>query len=56
MTNTRKGDWFVTFTGRRFYPLDARVEDIDIRDIAHSLALQSRWMGHWLATHWRVRA
>jgi hypothetical protein len=46
MTNTRKGDWFVTFTGRRFYPLDARVEDIDIRDIAHSLALQSRWMGH----------
>lgn len=46
MSETRKGDWFVTFTGRRFYPLDPRVEDIDIRDIAHSLALQTRWNGH----------
>lgn len=42
----RKGDWFVTFTGRRFYAFDARVEDIDIKDIAHSLALQTRWNGH----------
>jgi 5'-deoxynucleotidase YfbR-like HD superfamily hydrolase len=46
MTNTRKGDWFVTFTGRRFYPLDPRVEDIDILDIAHALSLQTRWNGH----------
>jgi 5'-deoxynucleotidase YfbR-like HD superfamily hydrolase len=46
VTTARKGDWFVTFTGRRFYPLDAQVEDIDIRDIAHSLAMQTRWMGH----------
>jgi hypothetical protein len=53
MTETRKGDWFVTFTGRRFYPLDPRVEDIDIRDIAHSLALQSRWMGH-CKTHYSI--
>lgn len=46
MTSTRNGDWFVTFTGRRFYPFDARLEDIDIVDIAHSLSLQTRWMGH----------
>ena len=45
-TDTRKGDWFVTYTGQRFYPLDARVDDIDIRDIAHSLSMQCRWMGH----------
>lgn len=42
----RKGDWFVTYTGKEFYPLDPRVEDIDIKDIAHSLAMQTRWMGH----------
>lgn len=42
----RKGDWFVTYTGKEFYPLDPHLEDIDIRDIAHSLALQTRWMGH----------
>lgn len=42
----RKGDWFVTFSGKRFFPLDPRVEDIDIKDIAHALALQTRWMGH----------
>jgi hypothetical protein len=45
-TADREGDWFVTYTGRRFFPLDPRVEDVDIRDIAHSLALQTRWMGH----------
>lgn len=45
-TAERKGDWFVTYTGRRFFPLDPRVEDVDIRDIAHALALQTRWMGH----------
>lgn len=46
MESTRKGDWFVTYTGRRFYPFDARVEDVDLKDIAHSLALQTRWNGH----------
>lgn len=42
----RIGDWFVTYTGRQFYPFDARVEDINIEDIAHSLSMQTRWMGH----------
>lgn len=35
-----------TFTGKTFYPLAPRFEDIDIRDIAHSLAQQCRWTGH----------
>lgn len=35
-----------TFTGRRFWPLDPRIEDIDIQDIAHSLSLVCRWTGH----------
>ncbi|MDY0003541.1 MAG: phosphohydrolase [Polyangia bacterium] len=40
--------WIQTFTGKQFYPLAARVEDIDVRDIAHSLSLQSRFNGHCL--------
>lgn len=46
MEHDRRGDWFVTYTGRRFWPLDPREEDIDIDDIAHALALQARWNGH----------
>lgn len=42
----RKGDWILTFTGKHFWPLDPRVEDFDLRDIAHSLALKCRWTGH----------
>ncbi|WP_085025277.1 hypothetical protein [Ensifer aridi] len=45
---TRVGDWIQTFTGKRFYPLDARIEDIDIRDIAHALSMQCRFAGHCL--------
>lgn len=40
--------WIQTYTGRQFYPLDARPKDVDVRDIAHSLALQSRFNGHCL--------
>lgn len=42
----RKGDWILTFTGRRFYPLDPRPEDICIEDIAHALAQVNRFGGH----------
>ena len=44
----RIGDWIQTFTGKRFYPLDPREEDIDIRDIAHALSMQCRYAGHCL--------
>lgn len=42
----RKGDWIITYTGRRFYPIDPREEDINIEDIAHSLSLLNRFTGH----------
>lgn len=42
----RIGDWIQTYTGKRFYPLDPREDDIDIRDIAHALSMQCRYAGH----------
>jgi uncharacterized protein len=42
----RIGDWLQTFTGKQFYPRDPRVEDVDIRDIAHALSLVCRFGGH----------
>lgn len=42
----RNGDWMETYTGIRFYPLDAREEEIHIVDIAHALSLQCRFNGH----------
>ncbi len=42
----RIGDWIQTFTGRKFWPLDPRREDIEIRDIAHALSMQCRYAGH----------
>lgn len=42
----RRGDWIITYTGKRFYPLDPRPEDIDIEDIAHALSLVNRFTGH----------
>lgn len=38
--------WIQTFTGRQFYPLDPRPEDLDIEDIAHALSMQCRFSGH----------
>ena len=38
--------WINTYTGRQFWPLAPRVEDVDIEDIAHALSLQCRFTGH----------
>lgn len=35
-----------TYTGRRFYPLDPRPEDIHPEDIAHALSMLCRFGGH----------
>lgn len=35
-----------TFTGRAFWPLDPRAEDVDLVDIAHALSLKCRYQGH----------
>lgn len=42
----RVGDWMQTYTGRQFWPIDPRAEEIFIEDIAHSLSLQCRYAGH----------
>ena len=42
----RKGDWIQMQDGKPFWPLDPRIEEITIEDIAHSLSLQCRWNGH----------
>ena len=42
----RTGAWIQTFTGLQFWPMDARPEEVDIRDIAHSLAMLCRFNGH----------
>lgn len=36
----------LTYTGRRVNPLDLKVSDICIEDIAHSLACSNRFCGH----------
>jgi len=38
-------NWIQSFTGRQVWPLDPRLEDIDIRDIAHHLAMKCRFTG-----------
>jgi uncharacterized protein len=38
--------WIQTYTAKRFFPLAPRAEDLDLRDLAHSLSLQCRFNGH----------
>lgn len=51
-SNTEPGGYLVdpiymeTVSGRRFDPMSMGVDDIDIKDIAHALALQNRYNGH----------
>jgi hypothetical protein len=45
-TTDRKGSWLQTYTGIQFWPIDPRPGEIDIRDIAHSLANTCRYNGH----------
>jgi hypothetical protein len=41
----RVGDWMQTFTGHAFWPLDPRVEDVFVEDIAHHLSNVCRYAG-----------
>jgi hypothetical protein len=43
-----RGDWMQTATGRQFWPLDPRPDDVFIEDIAHALSLLCRFGGHCL--------
>jgi hypothetical protein len=42
----RTGNWMQTYTGRQFWPLDPRPDDIDIIDIAAALSKLCRFGGH----------
>jgi len=42
----RKGDWAQIYSGEKFWPLDPKPEEVNITDIAHSLAFQCRFNGH----------
>lgn len=43
---SRHTDWIQTFTGKQFFPFNPQPEQIDIRDIAHSLSNLCRYGGH----------
>jgi hypothetical protein len=45
-TEPRYGDWLQTATGRQFWPLDPRPEEIDIFDIGWALGNLCRYGGH----------
>jgi len=49
MIEDRKGDWMLTYTGRVYWPVDPRADEVNIEDIAHSLAYQCRYGGHCLS-------
>lgn len=42
----RRGSFICTFTGRKYWPMDPRVEDVHTDDIAHALSLKCRFTGH----------
>jgi hypothetical protein len=42
----RIGNWMQTYTGRQFWPIDPRPDEIFIEDIAHALGNACRYAGH----------
>ena len=38
-------DWIQTFTGKQFFPLNPRIDDICIEDISHGLSMICRFNG-----------
>ena len=46
VSNEKSKDWIQTFTGQKFFPLNPRIEDIKIEDIAHALSMLCRYGGH----------
>lgn len=42
----RHTDWIQTFSGLQFFPLEPRIDDISIYDIAHALSNLCRYGGH----------
>jgi hypothetical protein len=44
----REGNWMQTYTGRQFWPMDPRPEEVHLEDMAHGLANACRFAGHCL--------
>jgi hypothetical protein len=44
----RDGRWIQTYSGRAFWPLDPRAEDVHLVDIAAALSKMCRYAGHCL--------
>jgi uncharacterized protein len=42
----RYGDWMQTYSGKQFWPLDPKPDEIFMEDIAHALSLMCRYGGH----------
>lgn len=40
-----ESDWLLTYTGKAYYPLDPRPEEVCIEDIAHGLSMLCRYAG-----------
>ena len=43
---SRNCDWMRTISGRKFWPMDPDIADLDLGDITHSLSLICRFGGH----------
>lgn len=41
-----RGDWILTVTGKKFWPLDPDPGDVCIEDIGHALSMLCRFTGH----------
>ena len=51
--SSRMGSWTQTYTGRQFWPMDPRPDEVHIADIAHALSQLCRYNGH-TRTHYSV--
>lgn len=47
----RRGEWIGTYTGKHFYIIDPRPEEVCIEDIAHALSQICRFNGHSVETY-----
>lgn len=45
-SSERFGNWMQTVSGRKFYPVDPRPDEVFIEDIAHALSMACRYAGH----------
>lgn len=45
-TTERRGNWMQTYTGKQYWPIDPRADEVDIIDIAHALSNMCRYGGH----------